>query len=782
LGSGCAKSELVNAILNKTENEIEAIASYFDYLEVQSVGNYQYLLSNNLVKNQDEIIEIIRKIITLGEKLDIPVVAVGNVHHVDQDEALNRKILIHNQQSGARYHHSKELYPAHYLNTEEMLAQFDFVDKKTAEKIVVKNPNKLNEQIESLRPFPNELHTPTIAGADEEITKLSYTNAENIYGSPLPEIISCRLERELSSIIKNGFSVIYLISHQLVAKSLADGYLVGSRGSVGSSFVATMTEITEVNPLPPHYICKNCKFSQFITDRSVGSGYDLPDKNCPKCNEKMSKDGHDIPFETFMGYKGDKVPDIDLNFSGEYQTRIHRQTEETFGEKKVFRAGTISTIADKTAFGYVRKYVEDNNLNLREAEISRLAKGCEGVKRTTGQHPGGQIVIPRDMAVTEFTPIQRPADDQNSEVITTHFDYHALSGTLLKLDLLGHDDPTALKMLEELTGVDPRSIPFDDPRLYQLFTSSEPLLLTTPLKDFRNGAIGVPEFGTRFVRQMLDETQPTTFAELVRISGLSHGTDVWRNNAQDLIKRGEANLSQVICTRDDITLYLISQGLDSAVAFSVSEKVRKGLGLAQADINEMRKHSVPAWYIESCQKIKYMFPKAHAVAYVQMALRIAYFKIYYPIYYYATYFTLRSSDFEINEITKGINGIMERINEINRKGNDASTKERDLLTALEVVQEMYHRGFSMENIDLYKSDSHRYTVNEQGDAIIPPFISISGVGLNLAKNIVKARKQAAFISVEDLQQRCKISKTITESLEKLGVLKKLNSTDQISLF
>lgn len=781
-GSGCAKGALVDAILNKTDSEIEEQALYFDYLEVQPISNYQYLLSNNLVNDQAKIIEIIKKIIALGEKLEIPVVAVGNVHHLDQEEALNRKIIINSQLSGARYHNAKELYPAHYLTTVEMLKQFDFIDKKTAEKIVVTNPRKINEQIENLQPFSPKLHTPTIAGAADDITKLSYDNARKIYGNPLPEIVSDRLARELASIIENGFSVIYLISHRLVAKSLADGYLVGSRGSVGSSFVATMTEITEVNPLPPHYICKNCHYSHFISDGSVGSGYDLPDKNCPKCSEKMLKEGHDILFETFMGFKGDKVPDIDLNFSGEYQTRIHRETEETFGKKKVFRTGTVSTIADKTAFGYVRKYVNEHNLELSEAEISRLAKGCEGVKRTTGQHPGGLIIIPQDMDFTEFTPIQRPADDQKSEVITTHFDYSALSGTLLKLDLLGHDDPTALKMLQEETGVDPRSIQFDDPRLYEIFTSTEPLRLTKPLKNYKNGAIGVPEFGTRFVRQMLDETQPTTFAELVRISGLSHGTDVWRNNAQDLIRRGDANLSQIICTRDDIMIYLTAQGLDSANAFVISEKVRKGNGLTQSDINEMRKHSVPAWYIESCQKIKYMFPKAHAVAYVQMAMRIVFYKIYYPIHYYSTYFTLRSNDFDIGEIANGLNGVIERINEINKKGNDSSAKERDLLTVLEVIQEMYHRGFNMESIDLYRSDSHKYIVNESSEGIIPPFTAISGVGLGLAKSIVKARSQNSFISIEDLQKRCRISNSVIENLEKIGALKDLNRTDQISLF
>lgn len=781
IGSGCAKGELIDALLNKTEIEIELIASYYDYLEVQPIGNYQYLLSNNLVKDQNEIIELIKKIIELGEKLSIPVIATGNVHYLEPEESVNRQILIHNQLSGARYHHANELYQAHYLTTTQMLEQFYFLDAKIAENIVVKNPKLLNNQIEELAPFPNNLHTPVIEGAVEEITALSYMNAEKIYGKPLPELVAARLTKELSSIIENGFAVIYLISHKLVAQSLSDGYLVGSRGSVGSSFVATMTEITEVNPLPPHYVCVDCRYSQFITDGTVESGYDLPDKICPKCGNLLKKDGHDIPFETFMGYKGDKVPDIDLNFSGEYQAKIHKTTEEIFGAKKVFRAGTISTVADKTAFGYVRKYVTDYNLNLREAEIARLAKGCSGVKRTTGQHPGGQIVIPQDTDVTEFTPIQRPADDQNSDVITTHFDYHALSGTLLKLDLLGHDDPTALKMLHDLTGVDPRSIAFDDPKLYQLFTSTEPLGLKEANTDFSNGAIGIPEFGTKFVRQMLDETRPTTFIELVRISGLSHGIDVWRNNAQDLIKRGEANLTQVICTRDDIMLYLIMQGLDSAEAFSISEKVRKGRGLSQDNINEMRKHSVPAWYIESCQKIKYMFPKAHAVAYVQMAIRIAYYKIYYPIEYYATYLSLRGGDFDIIEVYNTHN-FHEKVRELNKLGNDATKKEKDLLTVLEVIAEMNSRGFTFAPIDLYKSTAKQYIIAKDKQAIIPPFSSIPGVGENLANNIVKAREQHDFISIEDFQTRCKMSNAIIEDFNKLGVLKGLNQSDQISLF
>ncbi len=781
IGSGCAKGELVDALLNKTEAEIEQIAAYYDYLEVQPPGCYQHLLSNNLVKDQAEVIELIKKIIELGEKLSIPVVATGNVHHLEPEEALNRRILIHNQLSGARYHHANELYQAHYLSTTDMLKEFSFVDEATAEKIVINNTRLINDQIDDLEPFPSKLYTPVIAGADQEITELSYTNAKKIYGEELPELVEARLTKELASIIDNGFAVIYLISHKLVAQSLADGYLVGSRGSVGSSFVATMTEITEVNPLPPHYVCQDCNYSHFITDGTVESGYDLPDKICPKCGKLMKKDGHDIPFETFMGYKGDKVPDIDLNFSGEYQARIHRQTEEIFGEKKVFRAGTISTIADKTAFGYVRKYMKDNNLNLREAEVNRLAKGCSGVKRTTGQHPGGQIVIPQNTDVTEFTPIQRPADDVNSEVITTHFDYHALSGTLLKLDLLGHDDPTALKMLQDLTGVDPRSIAFDDPKLYQLFTSTSPLGIEGGRGEFANGAIGIPEFGTKFVRQMLDETCPTTFIELVRISGLSHGIDVWRNNAQDLIKRGEANLTQVICTRDDIMLYLIMQGLDSSEAFAISERVRKGRGLTQENINEMRKHTVPAWYIESCQKIKYMFPKAHAVAYVQMAIRIAYYKIYYPIEYYATYLTLRGGDFDITEVL-GNHNLKDRVRELNRLGNDASKKEKDLLNALEVIVEMNSRGISFAPVELYESTAKQYVIAPDRKSIIPPFSSIPGVGENLANNIVEARKQGEFISIEDLQTRCRISNTIIEEFNRLGVLKGLNQTDQISLF
>jgi len=592
--------------------------------------------------------------------------------------------------------------------------------------------------------------------------------------------VEARLEKELKSIIGHGFAVIYLISHKLVKKSLDDGYLVGSRGSVGSSFVATMTEITEVNPLPPHYVCPRCKKSEFFNDGSVGSGFDLPDKECPDCAVSYVKDGHDIPFETFLGFKGDKVPDIDLNFSGEYQPQAHNYTKVLFGEDYVYRAGTIGTVAEKTAYGYVRGYAQENNLHFRSAETDRLVSGCTGVKRTTGQHPGGIIVVPDYMDIYDFSPIQFPADASDSEWKTTHFDFHSIHDNILKLDILGHDDPTVIRMLQDLSGIDPKTIPTDDPEVMKIFSTPEVLGVTAEQINCKTGTLGVPEFGTRFVRQMLEDTKPTTFAELVQISGLSHGTDVWLGNAQELIQDNICNLSQVIGCRDDIMVYLIYQGLDPSLAFKIMESVRKGKGLSEEMEEEMLKNNVPGWYIGSCKKIKYMFPKAHAAAYVLMAVRIAYFKVHHALLYYAAYFTVRADDFDLDAMVKGSEMIRSRIYEINQKGLEASTKEKNLMTVLEIALEMCERGYSFQKVDLYRSSANEFIID--GNTLIPPFNAIPGLGTNAAFNIVKARENGEFLSKEDLQQRGKVSKTILEYLDNHGCLGDMPDQNQLSLF
>ncbi len=777
VGSGCEKGELFEAALQKSPQEAEEIARFYDYIEIQPVDVNRHLIEKGIVESEERLRETNRLLVRIGEKLGKPVVATGNAHYLDAWESLYREILTANQ-SGFR--RKDPLPPAHFRTTEEMLEEFSYLGEEKAREVVIAAPRSIADQIEELAPFPDGTHTPIIEGADEELRRICYETAEKIYGSPLPDIVKERLEKELGSIIKHGFAVIYLISHKLVTKSLSDGYLVGSRGSVGSSFVATMSSITEVNPLPPHYVCPDCKHSQFITDGSVASGFDLPDKDCPECGTKMRKDGHDIPFETFLGFEGDKTPDIDLNFSGEYQPRAHKYTEELFGKDYVYRAGTISTVAEKTAYGFVKKYQEEMGLTLRNAEIERLVRGCTGVKRTTGQHPGGLMVVPQNRDVFDFTPIQRPADDPKARTVTTHFDYHAISGRLLKLDILGHDDPTVIRMLQDLTGVDPKTIPVDDKKVLQLFSGTESLGVTPEEIGCSTGTLGIPEFGTRFVRQMLEDTRPTTFGELVRISGLSHGTDVWLNNAQDLIRSGTAVLSEVIATRDDIMVYLIYKGMKPKTAFKIMEKVRKGKGLTEEEADEMRRHGVPDWYIDSCRKIKYMFPKAHAVAYVLMAVRIAWFKVYYPAEYYATYFTVRADDFDLELVNKGKEAVNRKINEINEKGADASPKEKGLLTVLESAREMMARGLTFRSIDLYRSEATRFLVD--GDALLPPFSSVSGIGASAARNIVKAREEGDFLSIEDFQKRSRVSSAVVEVLERLGCLRDLPESNQLSLF
>jgi DNA polymerase-3 subunit alpha (Gram-positive type) len=779
VGSACDKGEVFEGMMQKSPDEVEDTAQFYDYLEVHPKEVYAHLLELELVRDEKALEEIIGNIVKLGDKLGLPVVATGNVHYLNPNDKIYRKILV-NSQGGANPLNRHKLPDVHFRTTNEMLDAFSFLGKEKAKEIVVENTNKIADMIDEIKPIKDDLYTPKIEGADEEMRSMSYGMARKIYGDPLPEIVEARLEKELKSIIGHGFAVIYLISHKLVKKSLDDGYLVGSRGSVGSSFVATMTEITEVNPLPPHYVCPECKTSEFFNDGSVGSGFDLPDKDCSNCGAKYKKDGHDIPFETFLGFKGDKVPDIDLNFSGEYQPKAHNYTKVLFGEDYVYRAGTIGTVADKTAYGYVKAYQQDNNLQIRGAEIDRLASGCTGVKRTTGQHPGGIIVVPDYMDIYDFSPIQFPADDRTSEWKTTHFDFHSIHDNLLKLDILGHDDPTVIRMLQDLSGIDPKTIPTDDPEVMKIFSGPESLGVTEEQIMCKTGTLGIPEFGTRFVRQMLEDTKPTTFSELVQISGLSHGTDVWLGNAQELIHNNICNLSEVIGCRDDIMVYLIYQGLEPAFAFKIMESVRKGKGLSDEMEAEMRKNEVPEWYIDSCKKIKYMFPKAHAAAYVLMAVRIAYFKVHHPLMYYAAYFTVRAEDFDVDAMVKGSQAIRARIEEINAKGLDASTKEKNLLTVMELALEMNERGFNFQKVDLYRSSANEFIID--GNSLIPPFNSIPGLGTNAAFNIVKARGEGEFLSKEDLQQRGKVSKTIIEYLDNHGCLESLPEQNQLSLF
>ena len=778
IGSACNQGEVFETAMQKSIDEAEKVAEFYDYIEVQPPSNYYGLIESGIIQNEAQLMDIIKRIIELGERMDKLVIATGNVHYIEEHEKEYRQILLASQKGNPL--NRQTLPDTHFRTTTDMMELFDFLGEEKAYEIVIKNTHLLNEKIKPIAPLQDALYTPSIDGADEDVRKLTYETAEAIYGAPVPDIVKERLEKELESIIGHGFAVIYLISHKLVKQSLDDGYLVGSRGSVGSSLVATMTEITEVNPLPAHYVCKSCYYNEFFLDGSFASGFDLPDKDCPTCSEPLIKDGQDIPFETFLGFKGDKVPDIDLNFSGEYQPIAHNYTKELFGEDYVYRAGTIGTIAERTAYGYVKGYASDKELHLKGAEIDRLVKGTTGVKRTTGQHPGGIIVVPTEKDIYDFTPIQFPADDRESEWKTTHFDFHSIEDNLLKLDILGHDDPTVIRMLQDLTGIDPTTIPLDDPDVMKIFSSPESLGVTPEQIGTKTGTLGVPEFGTSFVRQMLEETKPSTFAELVIISGLSHGTDVWLGNAQELINNGTCELSDVIGCRDDIMVYLMQQGLEASLAFKIMESVRKGRGLQPEWEEEMIRNGVQSWYIESCKKIKYMFPKAHAAAYVLMAVRIAYFKVHHPIYFYAAYFSIRASDFELDTMVAGKDELGKRIKEIKSKGNDATTKEKNLLTVLEVSLEMYERGFSFKKVDLYESSASEFIVD--GDALLPPFDVVDGLGTNAAIKIVEARKDGAFLSKEDLRQRSKISKTVLEHLDNHGSLDGMQDENQLSLF
>lgn len=777
LGTACEAGELFQSILsNKPSEYIEKIAKRYDYLEIQPIGNNKFLIEKGLAKDSNDLRELNRKIVELGEKLNLPVVATGDVHFLDSKDNVFRKILM----AGQGFSDADDQAPLYFKTTDEMIEEFSYLGKAKAEEVVIKYPNKICDEVEHMLPIPDGTFPPEIEGSEEELRRMCYEKAERIYGKDMPELVKNRLDKELNSIINNGYAVMYIIAHKLVAKSLSDGYLVGSRGSVGSSFAATMSDITEVNPLPPHYVCPKCKYSDFILDGSIGSGADLPDKDCPKCGEILIKDGHDIPFEVFLGFEGDKEPDIDLNFAGEYQSEAHKYTEELFGKGKVYRAGTIGTVADKTAYGFVRKYIDEKQLHYNMAEINRLTAGCTGIKRTSGQHPGGVMIVPATYDIHKFCPIQYPANDSKSGVITTHFDYHSISGRLLKLDILGHDVPTIIKMLEDLTDVNAQKIPLDDKQTIGIFTSTEPLGVSPEEIECEVGTLGIPEFGTKFVRQMLIDTQPKTFAELVRISGLSHGTDVWLNNAQDLVRNNIAELKDVISTRDDIMNYLILKGLPPKTSFKIMENVRKGKGLTPENEQEMKEHNVPDWYIDSCNKIKYMFPKAHAAAYVMMSFRIAYFKVNYPEAFYATYFTTKAEDFDADFIIKGEDAIRLKIKELESIGNDLTAKEKNFLTVLEVALEMYCRGIHLLPVDLYRSDADRFMIVD--GKLLPPLKGLQGVGQNAAKSIVDARQEGEFISLEDLRKRTKVTKTVIEMLVSHGCIKDLPETNQLSLF
>lgn len=780
IGSACSDGELFNAVMrNKSESEIEKILKLYDFIEVMPIQNSKHLIEGGEVKDENEIISINKKLIALGEKYDKLVVATGDVHMMNDYQYINRDILMYCN-GKPRMDQNKELY---FKTTEEMLKCFDYLDEDKAKEIVITNTNKIADMLDDVKPIPSDTYPPIIEGSDEELRQMCFDKAERIYGTPLPEIVEHRLNKELNSIIGNGYAVMYIIANKLVAKSLSDGYLVGSRGSVGSSFAATMSDITEVNPLPAHYICPNpeCKHSHFFKIGEYGSGVDLEDKDCEKCGTRMIKEGHDIPFEVFLGFEGDKEPDIDLNFSGEYQSEIHKYTEELFGEGYTYRAGTIGTVKDKTAYGYVKKFNEEIELELSSGAIKWLTDGCTGVKKTSGQHPGGVMVIPNYKEVYDFTPIQYPANDSSSGVQTTHFDYHSISGRILKLDILGHDGPTILKMLEDFTGLDVTKIPLDDPETMSIFLNTEALGVTPEEIGSEVGCIGIPEFGTKFTRQMLVDTKPTTFAELVRIAGLSHGTDVWLNNAQSLVRSNIVTLKEVISTRDDIMNYLIFSNLQPKMAFTIMESVRKGKGLKPEHEEAMIENNVPSWYINSCKKIKYMFPKAHAVAYVMTSFRIAYCKVHHPEAFYATYFTTKVEDFDIELITSGIDNVKRRMKEIEELGYAASAKEKSQYTILEVVVEMYARKIEFEKIDIYKSDAKRFMITED-KKILPPMTSLQGMGENAALSIVEARKDGEFKSKKDLLDRTKLTKTVVEKLTAHGSLDGMSETNQLSFF
>ena len=792
IGSACEAGELFRALLDgQSDEQIARIVRFYDYLEIQPLGNNRFMIESEKlpdIKSDEDLIELNKRIVKLGEEFHKPVVATCDVHFLDPEDEIYRRIIM----TGKGFKDADNQAPLFLRTTEEMLDEFSFyLGSEKAEEIVITNTNMIADMCDRIAPVRPDKCPPVIENSDQQLTDICYRKAHEMYGEELPEIVEARLKRELNSIISNGFAVMYIIAQKLVWKSVEDGYLVGSRGSVGSSFVATMAGITEVNPLSPHYYCKKCHYTDFYSDEVKAfagmAGCDMPDKNCPVCGEKLVKDGFDIPFETFLGFKGNKEPDIDLNFSGEYQSKAHKYTEVIFGYGQTFRAGTIGTLADKTAFGYVKNYYEERGKHKRTSEINRIVEGCVGVRRTTGQHPGGIVVLPVGEEINSFTPVQHPANDMTTDTVTTHFDYHSIDHNLLKLDILGHDDPTMIRMLQDLTGIDPITIPLDDKDVMSLFQNTSALGITPEqIGGCKLGALGIPEFGTDFAMQMLIDTQPRYFSDLVRIAGLSHGTDVWLGNAQELIKSGQATISTAICTRDDIMIYLISMGLDSEESFKIMEAVRKGTVAKHKCANwdewkaDMKAHDVPDWYIWSCEKIQYMFPKAHAAAYVMMAWRIAYCKVNYPLAYYCAYFSIRASAFSYEIMCQGQKHLEETMADYRKRSDTLTNKEQDALKDMRIVQEMYARGFEFEKLDIFRAHSRNFQIID--GKVMPSLSSIDGLGEKAADAIMEAAKDGPFLSKDDFRSRTKVSKTVIDMMGDLGLLGDIPESNQISLF
>ena len=784
IGSACEAGELYQAVLNgRPGEEIARLAQFYDYLEIQPTGNNLFMLEQEKipVDSVEDLQELNRRIVSLGEQFHKPVVATCDVHFLDPEDEVYRRIIM----AGKGFKDADNQAPLYLRTTEEMLAEFAYLGSEKAEEIVITNPNKIADMCETISPVRPDKCPPVIPDSDSLLRGICYRKAHEMYGKQLPPVVKERLDRELNSIISNGYAVMYIIAQKLVWKSNEDGYLVGSRGSVGSSFAATMSGITEVNPLQAHYLCPNCHYSDFDSPEvkafSGRGGCDMPDKTCPECGHPLNKEGFDIPFETFLGFKGNKEPDIDLNFSGEYQSKAHAYTEVIFGYGQTYRAGTIGTLADKTAFGYIKNYFEERGIHKRNCEVSRIVQGCVGIRRTTGQHPGGIIVLPVGEEIDSFTPVQHPANDMTTNIITTHFDYHSIDHNLLKLDILGHDDPTMIRMLQDLTGLDPQKIPLDDEAVMSLFKNTKALgIEPEDIGGCALGALGIPEFGTDFAMQMVIDAKPQEFSDLIRISGLSHGTDVWLGNAQTLIQEGKATISTAICTRDDIMVYLIHMGLDSELSFTIMEAVRKGKGLKEEWEKEMTAHGVPEWYIWSCNKIKYMFPKAHAAAYVMMAWRIAYCKVFYPLAYYAAYFSIRATGFSYELMCQGQERLHYFMREYENKKDKLSKKEQDTYRDMRIVQEMYARGFSFLPLDVYRAQATRFQIID--GKLMPSLGTIDGMGEKAAEAVEEAAKDGPFLSKDDFRQRTKVSKTVIDLMANMGILADLPESNQLSLF